>query len=287
MANLLGSAPVSWGTGVCGSGCTPTPLDPFASENEYPACGEDLLTIIGNEDVSTLMQPILDVRAMSIIGYEALSRGPAGSVFQNAETLFQSARAFGLSQALDRVCLKKALRAAADIPGDRLLFLNIEPEGLADPGVQDDLVTLSSSALLQPNRVVLELTERGMIVDFDEFRADLANLRELGFRVAIDDAGAGHSCLQSLVEVRPDWVTLDMSLIRGVDTNEVKRDLVASLIGFGERTGMKLITEGIETMSQLTTLQSLGARYGQGFLLSRPRPPFPDDRECLVGQSVC
>ncbi|TLM80185.1 MAG: EAL domain-containing protein, partial [Actinobacteria bacterium] len=127
------------------------------------------------------------------------------------------------------------------------------------------------------HRVVLEITERAAVTDFATFRATLEYLRALGFTVAVDDAGAGYGSLQSLAEVRPEWLKIDMSLVRGVHEDEVRARLIESLVLFSDKVGSKLIAEGIETKGELEKLIEIGVRYGQGYLLGRPAEPFPDD----------
>jgi EAL domain-containing protein (putative c-di-GMP-specific phosphodiesterase class I) len=156
----------------------------------------------------------------------------------------------------------------------------IEPEAIGDPELRDVMFTaLLADAAITPDRIVLEITERQAITDFPSFRSTLEYLRALGFSVAVDDAGAGYGSLQVLAEVRPEWLKMDISLVRGVDTDEVRRQLMASMVTFAERMGVKLIAEGIETKEELRVLRELGVAYGQGFLFTKPVPPFPADSE--------
>ena len=122
---------------------------------------------------------------------------------------------------------------------------------------------------------VIEITESGVIDDFDRMREIVRQLRAHGFRVAIDDAGAGYAGLQTMVEIEPDFIKLDMSLIRGVDTSVVKQRLVRTLRDFCREAAITLIAEGIETVRQLETLRQLGVTHGQGFLFGLPGPENP------------
>jgi len=234
--------------------------------------------IITAEAVRTLVHPIYRLSDLAIIGYEALSRGPADSEFERPDKLFKIAYDADMVVKLERLCRKRAFETAHDLPKGRLLFINIEPEAVADPELRDIMfTTLLSGGALTPADVVLEITERTAIVDFCSFRATLEYLRTLGFRVAIDDGGAGYGSLQCLAEVHPEWLKIDISLIRGIDTDEVRRSLVASMVAFAEKVGVKLVAEGIERVEQLRTLEALGVEYGQGFLFCEPQMPFPDD----------
>jgi len=237
-----------------------------------------LREVIDRGDVRTLVHPIFDLAGLTVIGYEALSRGPEGGEFERPDKLFKAAYDADLVMRLERLCRKRAIESAAAMPDDRLLFINIEPEAVADPQLRDIMfTTLLADAALTPERIVLEITERTAIADFSAFRATLEYLRALGFSVAVDDAGAGYGSLQCLAEVVPEWLKVDISLVRDIDTDDVRRQLVESLVLFSSRIGVKLIAEGIETLGELHTLRSIGVRFGQGFLFMQPVKPFPAD----------
>lgn len=239
---------------------------------------ERLRQIIVNEEVRTLVHPVFDLQDFSIVGYEALSRGPEGGEFERPDKLFKIAYDADLVIQLERLCRKKAIEAAKDLPEGRLLFLNIEPESVSDPELREAVfTTLLTHSGMSPDRIVLEITERAAIIDFASFRSTLEYLRALGFSVAVDDAGAGYGSLQCLAEVRPQWLKIDISLIRGIDTDPARRQLTASLVTFAQEMGVKLVAEGIESREELAALQELGVGYGQGFLFCKPLPPFPAD----------
>ncbi len=239
-----------------------------------------LSDIIDAEGVRTLVHPILDLDTMTPIGYEALSRGPADSEFERPDKLFRVAYDSDLVLRLERLCRKKALTAAADLPEGRLLFMNIEPDAVGDPELREILTSsLFTQSHITPDKVVLEITERSAITDFPAFRSTLEYLRTLGFACAVDDAGAGYGSLQCLAEVQPEWLKIDMSLVRDCDSDEVRAGLIGSLVTFGESVGVELIAEGVETEEELVAIRELGVRYAQGFLFARPSEPFPTDDE--------
>jgi EAL domain-containing protein (putative c-di-GMP-specific phosphodiesterase class I) len=119
-------------------------------------------------------------------------------------------------------------------------------------------------------RVVLELTEHDAVTEYDELGTALDRLRDLGIRVAIDDAGSGYSSLQHILRLRPDIIKLDIALTRGIDADPARRALAEALVSFGREIGALITAEGIETAEQLDTLRRIGARYGQGYHLARP-----------------
>lgn len=241
---------------------------------------ERLREIIAGEQVRTLVHPVFKLDTMEVVGYEALSRGPEDSEFERPDKLFRIAYDADLVLRLERLCRKKALEAAGSMPDGRLLFLNVEPDAVSDPELREIMTTsLLTATNITPDRIVLEITERSAITDFTAFRSTLEYLRALGFNIAVDDAGAGYGSLQCLAEVRPEWLKIDISLIRGIDADEVRSQLVASLVQFADRIGVSLIAEGVETQGELDAIRKLGVEYAQGFLFSLPVAPFPDDAD--------
>ena len=119
------------------------------------------------------------------------------------------------------------------------------------------------------------MTERSVIDDFQSMRDVIARLREQGFRIAIDDAGAGYSGLQTVVEIEPDFMKLDMSLLRNIETSQVKQRLVSTLRDFCQGADIDLVAEGVETAEQLDKVVELGVPYAQGFLFGHPGAPCP------------
>lgn len=237
-----------------------------------------LREIIEAEDVRTLVHPVFDLSDMSVVGYEALSRGPEKSEFERPDKLFKVAYDSDLVVRLERLCRKKAIEAAARLPEGRKMFINIEPEAVGDPELREVMTaTRDSTSKVTPDRIVLELTERTAIQDFAAFRATLEYLRALGFSIAVDDAGAGYGSLQCLAEVDPQWLKVDISLVKGCDQDGVRCSLIHSLVQFADSMGVKLVAEGIETVAELNQVRELGVRYGQGFLFTLPVEPFPDD----------
>lgn len=236
-----------------------------------------LRDIIERGGVTTLVHPVYRLDDLSIVGYEALSRGPAGE-FERPDKLLTVAYDADLALRLERLCRSKAIKAASALPAGRLLFLDIEPEAIADPELRSAMITtLPADSEITADRIVLEITERQAITDFASFRSALEYLRALGFKVAVDDAGAGYASLQALAEVKPEWIKVDMSLVRGIDGDGIRAQLMHAMVSFADRVGARLIAQGIDTLEELSTLRGLGVGYGQGFLFTGPVSPFPAD----------
>jgi len=228
--------------------------------------------IIGEEDVVTLYQPIVDLRTLDVLGHEVFSRGPAGGPFEDAERLFALAERTGRLLDLERLCRNRALDSALRHlrPGTKL-FLNTSAPALADPAVSGDaFVRLVERQGLDHADVVLEITERVALEERQAFRDTLRNLKREGFGIAIDDMGSGYSSLKALVEVEPDYLKFDISLVRDIDRSLIKRSLLETLVDLSSRIGAKVIAEGIEMEPELATLREMGVPLGQGRFLGPP-----------------
>jgi EAL domain-containing protein (putative c-di-GMP-specific phosphodiesterase class I)/CheY-like chemotaxis protein len=238
---------------------------------------EEFESVMSGELLTCVFQPIVNLKDFTAIGFELLSRGPRESELHRPDALFDIARSEGRVTELDQLCRRTASRAGEELPDGCLRFVNTEPMTMflhshGDDFVQE-FVEVTPSSLR--GLTVIEITENSMIDDFDRMRDIVRKLRAHGFRIAIDDAGAGYAGLQTMVEIEPDFIKLDMSLIRGVDSSIVKQRLVRTLHDFCRDAAITLIAEGIETRKQLDTLCELGVSHGQGFLFGLPGADRP------------
>lgn len=237
-----------------------------------------LREILRTRAVTTAYQPVVDLQERRILGYEALTRVESRT-FEGPEQLFQAAYDNDAVWSLEQICRDRAIRGARGLPADQLLFLNIEPDTIHDPALRAqatfDLLRRSG---LQAGQVVLEMTEHAAVRDFSHLRQVLNYFQFHGFRLAIDDVGSGYSGLKSIAEIRPDFIKIDMGLIRDLHRHSIKQDLVATIVRFCASSGITLVAEGVEAAEELACLRSLGVRYAQGYLFARPGPPFPGAR---------
>jgi EAL domain-containing protein (putative c-di-GMP-specific phosphodiesterase class I)/GGDEF domain-containing protein len=238
---------------------------------------DEFARIIDEEQVACVFQPVVRLADYRVLGYELLARGPLQSELHRPDVLFEVARDVGRVPELDRLCRMMAARGSATLPDGYLRFINTEPVGLFFHSHSDLFIQEFVSATPEPLRrvTVVEVTENAVIDDFDHMRDVVRRLRANGFRIAIDDAGAGYSGLQTMVELEPEFIKLDMSLIRRLGESLVKQKLVATLRDFCQKAGITLIAEGIETPEQLRILRDLGVEYGQGYLFAHPGSPYP------------
>jgi EAL domain-containing protein (putative c-di-GMP-specific phosphodiesterase class I)/GGDEF domain-containing protein/CBS domain-containing protein len=238
---------------------------------------KEFRAVLHQSGLRAVYQPIVDLAGGEIFAWEALARGPAGSAFESPSMLFGFAEEHDLVFPLERACRTAAISGFGDRAAGRMLFLNVHPRTLVDPSFSPgETLKLLESLGLEPHDVVIEITERHSTKDFSLFHRMLDHYRSEGYKVAVDDVGTGYSGLWSIAEIRPEFIKLDMSLVRGIDTNPVKRALIETFLTFSDKVGCKIIAEGIETPTELSSLVSMGVHYGQGYFLAHPAAPKPD-----------
>ncbi len=234
-----------------------------------------LQEILINEDIKTVFQPIVELRSEKTLGYEALSRGPKGDVLQSPLNLFEAAIELDLVFELDRVCRQRALASSRDLPEAAKLFVNVMPPTLFDPDFQGaSLIQFLDELNISPKQVVFELTEKLAIENYGLFADAIRNFTQMGFAIAVDDIGAGHSGLEKIAHLHPRYLKFDIDLIRGIDTSFVRREIVSALKSLADKMDSEIIAEGIERQEEFDTLLELGIELGQGYLLGRPAPFF-------------
>lgn len=218
--------------------------------------------VIQRREFHTVYQPIVDLRTDAVVGYEALTRFRDGL----PADWFAMAAACDRAAALEIATLQAALVALDSFPARTYLAVNLSPVALCSP--EFDAV----SAELPLDRLVLELTEQTSANREPELLRRVRELRAAGARIAVDDAGAGHSGLQRILFVAPDIVKLDRELISGIDRDPARQALARAMVSFTDRGEKTLVAEGIETPAERATLLRLGVRFGQGYLLGKPGP---------------
>ncbi|WP_333870983.1 GGDEF domain-containing protein [Desulforamulus putei] len=235
--------------------------------------------LLENKKFRIIYQPIVSLQTGEILGWEALTRGPENSYFLSPAVIFNYAEEAGLLFPLEKVCRELAIKNFDLVDSSKKLFLNIHPQTINDPQfVKGETIKMLKDSHLSPHNLVFEITERQGIHDFHQFNKTLAHYRNQGYRVAVDDAGAGFSSLQAIAEVRPEYIKIDHSLVKDINSNRVKQALLETFVTFAQKIGCSIIAEGIETEAELTTLRSIGVHYGQGYFLARPASPMPSVR---------
>ncbi|HEX7471511.1 MAG TPA: EAL domain-containing protein [Candidatus Limnocylindrales bacterium] len=245
--------------------------------------------VIEHRSVRAVFQPIVQLATGRVIGYEGLVR-PTAHPFMDAGSMFAAAEGGGRTAELDYVCLETVAAAAASIPADRYVAINLSPRTLEAPEFNALALCRRLARLGLPSqRIVLELTEREEIEDLARLRRGLEACRALGVRVAADDVGAGNAGLRLLSLVPFDVVKIDLSLVQDAVTHETSAEILATLRDLATRRGAVVVAEGLETQQQLKLVLAAGIDAGQGYLLGRPGEATdaqPIDMERLLSAEV-
>ena len=208
-------------------------------------------------------QPIMDAQSRHPKGFEALCRFRSDP-YRPPNLWFDDARDVGLQAELEICVITSALSALSALPDEVYVSVNASPDTVATGALTDVFLPLPGE------RIVLEVTEHSQVSDYDALLKQLDQLRYMGVRLAIDDAGAGYSGLQHIVKLRPDIIKLDISLTENIDADVVRRSLSAALVTFAREIDAAIVAEGIETGAELEALTALGVPLAQGYFLGRP-----------------
>ncbi|MEO0105766.1 MAG: EAL domain-containing protein [candidate division WOR-3 bacterium] len=231
----------------------------------------ELMKMLDNKAIYTVYQPIFNLRDGTIYGYEALSRGPKDSFFEDPDTIFTFAARYELLPKVEELCLYNAIREASKLNSNSLIFLNITPDQI--PRLLDNhFVDFLSECRVKDNRVVIEITEKFAIPHYGTYQEILVRTKGRGLKIALDDVGVGYSTLERISEIGPDYLKYDRTLVRDIDKNLIRQELIKSFVNFANRINSTIIAEGIENENELEFLKDLGIKYGQGFYLCRPKP---------------
>ncbi len=214
-------------------------------------------------------QPIVSLSSRGPVAYEALMRSREPG-FENPMAILEYAERSGRMPEVGRAVRELCADAAANIPRGNILFVNVHVSDLFD----SELFSSSSPLASYADNVVLEITERGAIDQVGDILTRIRRLRALGYRLAIDDLGAGYAGLSSIATLEPDFVKLDMSLTRDLASSPLRQRLVGSMVEACRDTGMKLVAEGVETIHELSKLRDLGCDLLQGYHFARPSSEF-------------
>lgn len=231
---------------------------------------------LANRSVRFVYQPIVSVHTRQPIAYEALCR-PTAPAYRHVGELLTAAAQTGRIIDLGRVLREVAVQPLPQLPEGCSMFLNVNPQEL-----EGDALFEADSILHQfANKIVLEITETEEITDFTGARSKLKELRRLGYRIALDDFGAGYQGFSSLALLEPDYVKLDMAIVRGITSDSRAARLVRHIREFCEAEGIQTIAEGVETEAEFRALRELGLELMQGYLFAAPAEAF-----CAVKRSA-
>ena len=247
---------------------------------------EEFNNIIKNANIQTLFQPIISLTDGTVIGYEALSRGPQNSYMQNPEVLLKIAKRYDKLWELEEVFRVKALENICKNKLDVRMFLNINPEIINNLQFKNSFTAeyLKKYNLACEN-IIFEITERDEVKNINSFIETIEYRKSQKYQIAIDDVGAAHSGLNRICHIKPHYLKLDMELVRNVDRDLTKQAIIKGMYEFSKLTESSLIAEGIETEDELRTLIDIGVQYGQGYFIQRPEAvivPIKDEIICTI-----
>lgn len=238
----------------------------------HPLEHAELLQILEQGTIRIFEQPILHLHSGAPIGHECLVRGPSLSRLESPLKLLALAEKTGSMLHLDRMIRHLAIQNA-NVDEHMKVFINISPTIISDSSFRaGETLRELRYTRLRPDQIVFEITEHHAIAEYSSFLQLVSHYRSQGFQIAIDDVGAGHSGLVTLMQVKPDYVKIDMELIRGIHLDPLKQEIVKAIKQISDRFGGIVIAEGIETQEELACLHESSIEYGQGFLLGRPAP---------------
>lgn len=248
-----------------------------------PAIQQQLQEIISEKEIYPVYQPVVSLKDGKIFGYEALSRISLKSCSFNIEEMFDYAKEMGCLWELEYICRKKALKGIRDDIGRKKIFLNVDPNVLYDERFQ---VGMTLSYLkrynILPENVIFEICERTNINAIDTFQNAVNHYKMQNYQIAIDDFGKGYANFNRIFFLHPMYVKLDISLIKNINNDSVKRSLVEGVVKFCHNENIYLIAEGIETKEELIQLIQLGVDYGQGYYLGKPEKKLQDIPDSIV-----
>jgi EAL domain-containing protein (putative c-di-GMP-specific phosphodiesterase class I) len=224
----------------------------------------------GVERLWMAMQPVLSWRTRSVYAYEALLRTDEPAL-RNPADFIDAAERLGRTRELGRIIRGRLAAQLPALPASAMLFVNLHPSDLVD----EELSARDGALTPFASRVVLEVTERATLDEVHGLSDAVARLRALGFRIALDDLGAGYAGLSSFALLEPDIVKVDMSLVRGIHTSPMKQKLFRSFTSLCRDMDVALVAEGVEVAEERDCLSDLGGDLYQGYLFARPGRGFP------------
>ena len=237
---------------------------------------EALNTIITERLITPVFQPIISLQDGTVLGFEGLSRISRPGLFDNVEEMFRYAEQTDKIWQLEQVCRRAILREVHRQQEkfyelNAKLFINVNPRVLHDNKFQAGFTREYTTRYgIETNRITFEVTERERVEDEESFLKAINHYKAQNYQIAIDDVGVAYSGLNRVCSLTPNYIKLDIGLVRNVHNNPTKYALIKGLVEFSNQSGTLLIAEGIETEKELAVLIDLGVQYGQGYHLARP-----------------
>jgi len=232
-----------------------------------------LIELLKENRLTTFFQPIVHAqKPREVFAHECLLRGldETGSPV-SPKMLFDLARECSLLFQLDQSARRTALRCAKEKEVNTNLFINFNPSSIYDPVFcLQATFRIMEELGMESKNIIFEVVECDQVNDIEHLKTILDYYRSVGFRIALDDIGSGYSSLNLLHQLSPDFIKLDMELIRDVHNNSIKSIVASKLIEIANEMGIQTIAEGIETEQELNWIKENGADYFQGYYFAKP-----------------
>ncbi len=236
-----------------------------------PLRGSSTAELIARRALTAVFQPIVDFDGRTILGYEGLIRGPAGSPLESPDALFRQAAREGRSVALEHAAARTCVTAFTRLGCEGKLFLNFSADALLSlRDTRQSTIDWLQRCGLNADRLVLELTEQCAVADVGSFAPAVAALRETGIQFALDDYGTANASMNLWVRLQPDVVKIDRFFIDDIANDPLKFEAVRAMQHFAGASGARLVAEGIENAADLIVVRDMGIALGQGFFFGRP-----------------
>jgi EAL domain-containing protein (putative c-di-GMP-specific phosphodiesterase class I) len=253
---------------------SPGPAPP-PSDAEVARTRAALARLIAGDGLRMVVQPIVDLRCGRVHAYEALVRFGRRQTDHSPLHWFAIADELEEREALERACLSVALELFESRPAGARLAVNLSIPALLDPATVELLGDFAAARRDGLEGLIVEITEETLVGNAREVLQVGDTLRELGALLAVDDVGAGYSGLRQIIEVLPDYLKLDRSLVSNIDSDPDRAALVSAIAGYSRHVRSLLVAEGIEREAERRTLESLDVPLAQGFHLAMPGEPWP------------
>jgi EAL domain-containing protein (putative c-di-GMP-specific phosphodiesterase class I)/FixJ family two-component response regulator len=230
---------------------------------------QELSRIIDKGLVEPHFQPIYFIKPFRLFGIEVLSRPSAGSFIKNADELFKSAIKYDMYYALEMLCWQKAIDQVSACTRNEQLFFNCSPYIVENSKFQS-VKDIFQGSHIPFNKVILEITERSAIKQYDTFFGHLNEYRDQGFTFAVDDVGGGYASLESIVATKPEIVKIDIHIVRNAHLDPIKQSIIRFIVAFCKENKILSVAEGVETKEEMELVSKLGVDAVQGYYLFRP-----------------
>lgn len=235
---------------------------------------EALKEIIKDELIKIVFQPVISLTNGEVLGYEALSRITTKTIFKSIEDLFETAIAHDLIWDLERLSRTKALEAAKEFmvpPYNQKLFLNVHPKVMYDEKFNQELSDFFLEEYqISPHNIAFDITEKYIIEGQDGFQTSISQYKSQSYLFALENSGVNYSGIDAINEIEPNYIKLNMKLIRGIDQDSLRSALVKGMVEYSKTNNISLIAEGVESSEEFRAVIDLGVQYAQGYYIQKP-----------------